>query len=199
MQQGGEPRRYPACRAVLPVEHSRWSHFGSLVREALQFPRTAAFLSVLCARYGGGNPTNHACGRLWWARRSSVGRTCSCFGQAGTSASALVYPDCEAATGPLKLAIPMEHRRALGCHSALSRSARPGGNPGTGAIACASLPSIDFQSCSGIRVSPCCSGCNWHRAQWGAKNRNWGIKSLVYREVFGDRPGMSLMEQVELR
>lgn len=45
MQQGGEPRRYPACRAVLPVEHSRSSHFGSLVREALQFPRTTAFLS----------------------------------------------------------------------------------------------------------------------------------------------------------
>lgn len=50
-----------------------------------------------------------------------------------------------------------------------------------------------------FRLSPCCSGCNWHRAQWGAKNRNWCVKSLVYRKVFGARPGMSLMEQVELR
>lgn len=145
MQQGGEPRRYPACRAVLPVEHSRWSHFGSLGSRGssvspdrcgpLPFPATVGALRV---RYGGGNPTNHACERLWWVRRSSVGRTCSCFGWAGASASALVYPDCQAATGPLKLAIPMEHRRILGCHSALSRDARPDGNPGTGAIARAS-------------------------------------------------------------
>lgn len=139
--QDDMPPVEPSCREstrdgrISEAWFSRLSSFPG----PLPFSAVVGALRVRFARHGVGNSTNHACKSVWWARRSSVGRTCCCFGWAGASSSALVYPDCEAATGPLKLAIPMEHRRVLGCHSALSRDARPDGNPGTGAIACASV------------------------------------------------------------